>query len=92
MALRILGSCVNCWACEPLCPSGAIQVAKPHFVIDAAACTECLGEYADPQCASICPIEGAIVNAMNQPLNPLGSLTGIAPEAWERFRTMIAAR
>lgn len=79
MAFRITESCVNCWACEPLCPSGAIQAAKPHFLIDANQCTECLGDHAEPQCASICPIEGAIVNRLNNPLNPPGSLTGIEP-------------
>ena len=79
MAFRIIESCVNCWACEPLCPSGAIQAAKPYFLIDANQCTECLGDYADPQCASICPIEGAIVDQLNNPLNPPGSLTGIVP-------------
>ena len=77
MAFRIIESCVNCWACEPLCPSAAIRAAKPHFLIDANQCTECLCDYADPQCASICPIEGAIVDASGQPLNPPGSLTGI---------------
>ncbi|HBG95107.1 MAG TPA: ferredoxin, partial [Chromatiaceae bacterium] len=25
MAYRIIESCVNCWACEPLCPSQAIH-------------------------------------------------------------------
>ena len=79
MALRIVDSCVNCWACEPLCPSEAILAVKPHFLIDASRCSECLGDFADPQCASICPIEGAIVDALNQPLNPPGSLTGIIP-------------
>ena len=77
MALEIVDSCVNCWACEPLCPSKAIVEALPHFVIERDLCTECVGDYADPQCASICPIEGAIVNEVGEPLNPLGSLTGI---------------
>jgi hypothetical protein len=30
-----------------------------------------------PQCAAICPIEGAIVNELGEALNPPGSLTGI---------------
>ena len=64
MAYSILESCVNCWACEPLCPSRAIQAALPHFLIDAGKCTGCEGEYADPQCASICPVEGAMVYVM----------------------------
>ncbi|OUD14441.1 ferredoxin [Thioflexithrix psekupsensis] len=80
MALTIIASCVNCWACEPLCPSQAIYEAKPHFLIDAKKCSECDGDYTDPQCASICPIEGAIVDQWGQALNPPGSLTGIPPE------------
>lgn len=79
MTYEIVESCVNCWACEPLCPSGAIEAAAPHFRIDPRRCTECDGDYADPQCASICPIEGAILDAQGLPLNPPGSLTGIPP-------------
>ena len=92
MAFKIIDSCVNCWACEPLCPSQAIREAKPHFLIEASKCTECLGDYADPQCASICPVEGAIVNELNEPLNPPGSLTGIPLDRWAAMRAEIAAR
>jgi ferredoxin len=92
MAYRIIDGCVNCWACEPLCPSDAIRAAKPHFVIDAAACTECDGAYADPQCASICPIEGVILDAAGVAVNPPGSLTGIPPERLAAARAEIAAR
>ncbi len=77
MSLSIIESCVNCFACMEVCPSDAIVEAKPHFLIEAKKCSECDGDYADPQCASICPIEGAILDAQGQPLNPLGSLTGI---------------
>ncbi len=91
MALQIVDGCTNCHACLPLCPGEAIREARPHFMIDAAACAECLGDFADPQCASICPIEGAIVDAQNRPLNPIGSLTGIAPELWARYRAAAAA-
>ncbi len=79
MALTITKPCVNCHACLDVCPSEAIIEAKPHFRIDAARCTECDGDYADPQCASICPIEAAILDATGAPLNPIGSLTGIPP-------------
>ena len=92
MALEIIETCVNCWACEPLCPSKAIFFAKPHFLIDADKCTECLGDFAAAQCASICPIEGAIVNELNEPLNPSGSLTGIPPLRWAQAQREIAAR
>lgn len=92
MALAIIESCVNCWACEPLCPNGAIVAAEPFFAIEAAKCTECLGDRPAPQCAEICPVEGAIVNELDEPLNPPGSLTGIPPERWAAVRREIAAR
>ncbi|MCU0833943.1 MAG: 4Fe-4S binding protein [Gammaproteobacteria bacterium] len=92
MAFRILAGCTGCWACAPLCPSGAIRAATPHFLIDAQRCSECDGDYADPQCASICPIEGVIVDSAGVALNPPGSLTGIPPARWAAVRAEIQAR
>jgi ferredoxin len=80
MALHIIASCVNCWACAPLCPTQAITAALPHFLIDAEKCSECVGYFAEPQCASICPVEGAILDNAGVAVNPPGSLTGITPE------------
>lgn len=34
MAVKIIESCVNCFACEPVCPSNAIYEAKPHFLVN----------------------------------------------------------
>ena len=92
MALSIIESCVNCWACEPLCPSNAIYEAKPHFLIDQTKCTECEGDFVTPQCATICPIEGAILDSFDEQLNPPGSLTGIPPERLEAAMAEIQAR
>jgi ferredoxin len=92
MSLQIVETCVNCWACEPLCPNNAIYEAKPHFLIDPKKCTECDGDYPDAQCASICPIEGAIVGALGEALNPPGSLTGIPPERMAEVMAEIQAR
>jgi ferredoxin len=92
MALSIIESCVNCYACEPLCPSQAISLAGQHFLIDAVKCTECDGDFADPQCASICPIEGAILNASGEAINPPGSLTGIPPFRMAQAMAEIQAR
>ena len=92
MALEIVESCVNCWACLSLCPNKAIREATPHFRIDADKCNECAGDYAEAQCVSICPIEGAIVNELNEPMNPPGSLTGITPATWAAMRAEILTR
>lgn len=92
MALRIIASCVNCWACEPLCPSKAIYEAQPHFLIDEKKCTECEGDFADTQCASICPIEGAILNSLAEAVNPSGSLTGIPPHKLAEAMAEIQSR
>jgi len=92
MALKIIEGCVNCWACAPLCPSDAIFSSKPHFLIDAAKCTECDGDFAEPQCAGICPIEGVILDAVGVPLNPPGSLTGIPPERMADVMAEIRSR
>ncbi|MEN2495193.1 MAG: hypothetical protein TECD_01111 [Hyphomicrobiaceae bacterium hypho_1] len=95
MAFSINDSCVNCWACLPLCPSHAIEAnsgGATRFKIDPRKCTECDGDYADPQCSSICPIEGAILNSAGEALNPPGSLTGISPECFEKARIEIQER
>ena len=92
MAFKIVESCINCWACEPVCPSDAIVAAKPHFLIEAKKCTECDGDYANPQCASICPIEGAIIDSQGVVVNPPGSLTGIPAMRLEAAMEEIQAR
>ncbi len=92
MAYQIVALCVNCTACEPLCPSHAIAYAPPHFWIDSRKCSECDGAYAEPQCGAICPIEGAILNAHGEAVNPPGSLTGIPPSEQAASRAQIQAR
>ena len=92
MALSIVESCVNCWACVDVCPSEAIYNAEPHFMIDSKKCTECEGDFVDTQCASICPIEGAILDAFGDQVNPAGSLTGIPPEKMAQAMEEYAAR
>ena len=92
MAYQIVACCVNCWACEPLCPSRAIHAAQPHFLIDVTRCSECVGEFTDPQCVSICPIEGAILDPDGNAANPPGSLTGIPPHRLQTVMAQIQAR
>ncbi len=92
MALKIVESCVNCWACYDVCPSDAIYQSSPHFKINPRKCTECEDDYKHPQCASICPIEEAILAESGEPMNPMGSLTGIPPEMMEEAMREIQAR
>lgn len=91
MAFEIIESCVNCYACEPLCPNQAIYQARPHFLIDSEKCTECIGDFMEAQCASICPIEGAILDDLGRELNPVGSLTGIPPELVAKYQAAVEA-
>lgn len=91
MAYSIAESCVNCFACMDVCPNDAIVEAKPHFTIIASKCTECDGEFADAQCASICPVEEAILFADGTPVNPVGTLTGIPPELRAKYLALEAS-
>jgi len=79
MALSITDRCVNCYACMDVCPTQAISKGASQFEIDPLTCTECAGQHADPQCASICPVEEALLDGMGELIHPLGSLTGIPP-------------
>lgn len=95
MAFEIIESCVNCYACEPLCPNDAIYQARAgvhsHFMINPDKCTECIGDFMDAQCASICPIEGAILDDLGNEVNPIGSLTGIPPELLVQYQAALDA-
>ena len=92
MAYSIVESCVSCHACSMVCPTNAIYLGPEHFLVDPKKCTECEGDYADSQCSSICPIEGAILNGQKLVANPPGSLTGIPPERLEAVMAEIQAR
>ncbi len=54
MAYKITDACINCGACEPVCPVEAIKEADGIRVIDqdlCAGCGACVGE---------CPVEAII--------------------------------
>jgi ferredoxin len=58
MAMRVSeAECINCAACEPECPNGAISAAVAAFVIDPALCSECVGAHDKPQCVEVCPVD-----------------------------------
>ncbi|GAA0313338.1 4Fe-4S binding protein [Rhodovulum strictum] len=62
MAYRIVtAQCTACGACEFECPNAAIGMQGESYVIDAGLCTECAGQFDNPQCAEICPVPGTCV-------------------------------
>jgi len=92
MSYSISELCVNCHACYDVCPNDAIYKASSQFMINKKSCTECEGDHDDAQCASICPIEGAILQPDGEAANPAGSLTGIPPQKLEAAMAEIQAR
>lgn len=56
MALKILqAECTSCGDCKPVCPTKSITDKGGIFKINADTCTECEGEFDEPQCVAICP-------------------------------------
>lgn len=60
MATLINTNCINCGACEPECPNGAIAEGTRIFVIDPAKCTECVGFHDHEACAAVCPVTACV--------------------------------
>lgn len=56
MALKITEECINCDVCEPVCPNQAISSGADYYVIDPVKCTECVGQFEQPQCQIVCPV------------------------------------
>lgn len=57
MATHITSDCINCGACEPECPNGAIAEGSDTYKIDPELCTECVGFYDKEACQAVCPVE-----------------------------------
>ncbi|TCS38886.1 4Fe-4S binding protein [Reinekea marinisedimentorum] len=77
MALSITSLCISCSACKLVCPENAIRVSDNQFTIVEHRCNECSEATGTPQCASICPVENAILDANGISLNPTGSLAPV---------------
>jgi ferredoxin len=60
MALHIDESCINCGACESVCPVEAISEGDEYYKINPDICVECTGHFDEPQCASVCPTDSCI--------------------------------
>ena len=62
----ITDECINCGACEPECPNGAISEGDEIFVIDPNLCTECVGFHGDEACQTVCPVECCVPDPNNR--------------------------
>lgn len=83
MKYAITDKCVGCHACMLACPNQAVYQNPDdvnQFHIHSKRCTGCADQFDTPQCATICPVEEAIVDSNLKPVNPIGSLTGITAE------------
>jgi ferredoxin len=57
MATVITEECINCGACEPECPNGAISQGDDIYLNNADLGTECVGFHGEEACAAVCPVD-----------------------------------
>ena len=82
MATIITEECINCGACEPECPNGAISQGEDIYLIDPKLCTECVGFHDEEACAAVCPVDCCIPDPANAETEEqlYGRLSAIHPE------------
>lgn len=85
MAISITAHCISCNACKLVCPENAIRVGEHHYQVVEHRCNECEPIQGIPQCASICPVENALLDKNGIALNPTGSL---APLDFDREKLL----
>jgi ferredoxin len=71
MATLIVDDCINCGACEPVCPNRAISAGEQLYVIDPARCTECVGFHDEEQCAKVCPVDACLPDPDREETEPV---------------------
>lgn len=81
MPLKIIDDCISCGACAAECPNEAIYeggvdwelkgakhpaLSDDHYYIAPDKCTECVGFFDEPQCATVCPTDSCQRDESNQ--------------------------
>lgn len=62
MALKIGEECIACDACREECVPEAIIEGDPIYSIDPDRCTECIEDYDEPICISVCPVDCIVLD------------------------------
>ena len=65
MSLKIIDECIACDACVEVCPTTAIEVADPIYVIYFDICCECVGYDKNPKCVLVCPVDAIVLDEEN---------------------------
>jgi ferredoxin len=60
VAYVITDDCALCMVCVDECPNEAISEGDGKCDIDPEKCTECVGFYAQPKCAEVCPSDACV--------------------------------
>lgn len=64
MSLMITDDCIGCGACIDECPHEAIYEGEPYS-IDPDKCSECYGNYPEPACLPVCPVDCILLDPDN---------------------------
>ncbi|RDU71631.1 4Fe-4S dicluster domain-containing protein [Helicobacter aurati] len=58
--LFINRNCIACDACKEVCPTQAIYVADPIYIIKQERCIMCKGYSSYPECITVCPMDAIV--------------------------------
>ena len=59
-SLTILTQCIACDACRDVCPTQAISIGEPIYIIAQDKCILCAGYAESPNCIEVCPVDAII--------------------------------
>lgn len=59
-SLVILNQCIACDACRDVCPTQAISIGEPIYIIAQEKCILCVGYAESPNCIEVCPVDAII--------------------------------